>query len=436
MDVVIIGGGIGGLALAHGLRRRGVEVSVHERDPSPSSRWEGYRIHIDALGHRALRRCLPEAQWRAFLDTAGPEGGITMLSEQLEELFETGWAHGDSADDGGSAVEDHHAVDRRVLRRILLSGLGGAVHLGAEFVGYDHEPDGRVTAVFADGHRVTGDVLIGADGAGSRVRAQYLPDAGRHDSGAVGIGHKLHLDDDTRAWVPKAMTRGMTITTTPEGMLFTAVFEPRDGTEARLADLGVTDVPELGPYVLAALVIDPRVLPADPAELASNPDPEALPRAVERLVAGWHPTLRRLLADSDPAARGVQVFRASTPTPAWTPTRVTLLGDAIHQMPPVGGMGGNTALRDASLLTHLLPDSADPVAAIGDYEAEMRSYAYPVVASALARQDSNIHATRARLVAFRGLLRLCRQIPAIQQLILGRRRFGPEPRPWELEDAS
>jgi 2-polyprenyl-6-methoxyphenol hydroxylase-like FAD-dependent oxidoreductase len=434
MRVVIVGGGIGGLTLAHGLRRRGVEVSVHERDSTPSARWEGYRIHIDRLGHRALRACLPDPQWQAFLETAGRDGGMTLLTEQLEELMA---ARFEPVDAGGAADEDHHSVDRRVLRRILLSGLGDSVHLGAEFVGYETEPDGRVAAVFADGSRATGDVLVGADGAGSRVRRQYLPDTGRHETGAVGIGHQVYLDDDTRAWLPEAMTRGMTLTSAPGAMLFTAVFEPREGTAGRLTDLGVTDVPELAPYVLAALVVDPHALPADPVELENGPDPEALPRAVDRIVAGWHPTVRRLLTEADPASRGVQVFRASTPTPSWSPSRVTVLGDAIHQMPPVGGMGGNTALRDASLLSRLLAEAGpDPVPAIAAYEAEMREYAYPVVAESVARQEDNLHAGRGRRIGTRTALRVARRFPALGRLVGSRRPWGPPPRPWELDEGE
>lgn len=70
-----------------------------------------------------------------------------------------------------------------------------------------------------------------------------------------------------------------------------------------------------------------------------------------RRPSGWHPDLRRLLAESDPAARGAQRFVAS-PLPAPRPSsRVTLLGDAVHVMPPTGGLGGNSALRDAHRLT-------------------------------------------------------------------------------------
>jgi 2-polyprenyl-6-methoxyphenol hydroxylase-like FAD-dependent oxidoreductase len=101
------------------------------------------------------------------------------------------------------------------------------------------------------------------------------------------------------------------------------------------------------PYVLCALLARPEVLPDDLLEL----DSDALRHLVSGLVARWHPDLRRLLAASDPTSRTAFRFTASPPVPPWTPSAGTLLGDAIHTMPPIGGLGANTALRDASLLT-------------------------------------------------------------------------------------
>uniref|UniRef100_UPI000584DA1E NAD(P)-binding protein n=1 Tax=Actinoalloteichus spitiensis TaxID=252394 RepID=UPI000584DA1E len=85
--VLVIGGGIGGLCLAQGLRAAGVPVTVHERDTHPAGRWEGYRIHIDPAGARSLRACLPDRLWRAFLDLAAPGGEFGFLTERLTELL-------------------------------------------------------------------------------------------------------------------------------------------------------------------------------------------------------------------------------------------------------------------------------------------------------------------------------------------------------------
>ena len=76
-------------------------------------------------------------------------------------------------------------------------------------------------------------------------------------------------------------------------------------------------------------------------------------------------------------------FMRLDPTPAWTPSNVTLVGDAIHAMLPTMGMGGNTSLRDAAVLADKLAAAQrgdlDLTAAIGAYEADMRAFAYPIM---------------------------------------------------------
>ncbi|MGH3780310.1 MAG: FAD-dependent oxidoreductase [Pseudonocardiaceae bacterium] len=120
-----------------------------------------------------MRACLPDRLWEAFQATSGPGGAFGFLTEQLNELVvveESIMYPGGSAD----PAEDHYAVDRRTLRRLLLAGLDDEVHFDAEFVCYEYTDDGQVVAVFADGRHVVGDVLVGADGASSRVCGQYL----------------------------------------------------------------------------------------------------------------------------------------------------------------------------------------------------------------------------------------------------------------------
>jgi 2-polyprenyl-6-methoxyphenol hydroxylase-like FAD-dependent oxidoreductase len=99
--------------------------------------------------------------------------------------------------------------------------------------------------------------------------------------------------------------------------------------------------------------------------------------------------------------------------PAWPPSRVTVLGDAIHAMSPARGSGANTALQDAALLCRLLGtvavDGADIVAAIGDYERQMREYGYAAVAAS-RQAEAQTGARRSRLL-FWLYRRLARDAP-------------------------
>jgi len=82
--VAIIGGGLGGLCLANGLKKAGISVTVYERDQSPESRPQGYRIHIDPQGSTALHQCLPSHLWDLFASTGGDfSQGFSIVTEQL-----------------------------------------------------------------------------------------------------------------------------------------------------------------------------------------------------------------------------------------------------------------------------------------------------------------------------------------------------------------
>ena len=103
-------------------------------------------------------------------------------------------------------------------------------------------------------------------------------------------------------------------------------------------------------------------------------------------------------------------IRVSPPVPAWPPSRVTVLGDAIHAMSPARGSGANTALQDAALLCRTLtsatPDradgnradgnrAADLTAAVGAYERQMREYGYAAMtASSQAEAETGMRRNR------------------------------------------
>jgi 2-polyprenyl-6-methoxyphenol hydroxylase-like FAD-dependent oxidoreductase len=376
--VVIIGAGIGGLCLAQGLRKAGVPVQVYERDERPGSRWEGYRIAINADGAAALEACLPAALWQAFLATSGPGGP-----------FGFHYARAPLPADDARAEPDEvvYAVDRATLRRLLLAGLADVVHFGARFSRYRVE-DGRVVAEFADGRSVAGDVLVGADGTGSSVRRQYLPHAQVVDAGVGGVADKLFLTDAVRVWLPRPLQTGMNVIADGSGVaLFTSVYAPPTGARAALeAATGPQPDISFAPYLLCALNADAARLPDDLAQR----DGAALRPVVDELTAGWHPTLRRLLAETDPESRSGVGFGVSREPPPWSPSRVTVLGDAVHTMPATGGLGGNTALGDARALTAALvavANGAPLPAAIGAYEEGMRERGRAAIRETLSIRD-------------------------------------------------
>ncbi|MGH4019315.1 MAG: FAD-dependent oxidoreductase [Pseudonocardiaceae bacterium] len=390
--VIVAGGGIGGLCLAHGLRRAGVGVTVHEREPA-GSRPRGFRLHLNPAGSRALHACLPTAQWQTLLATADPPGGITFLTEQLAELVTVDESI--MYPDAIAPSEDHHAVDRAELRRVLLSGLDDVVTFGSEIVGYEHTADGRVAAEFADGRREVGDVLVGADGAGSRVRRQYLPGARLVDTGVVSIAQKLYLTDKSRARVPARLQTGMTSTLVDAPYaLFTSAFIPRD--------------PSGDPYVLAALIGYRTAFPPDVTEC----DHAGLRAAVDTLVAGWHPQLRQALAEA--TERHAHPFAASRAIPA---------------------------LRDAHLLTRRLAAVArgeqDLRPAIGGYETEMRDYGHDAVERAVAMKDQMTATGRMATGTARAWFRLCRAVPALRRRTFADTFAAPaHPRSWELAEQT
>src|SRR5262245_28365252 len=117
-EVMIIGGGIGGLALAQALRRGGVPVKVYERTHERTDWLQGYRIHINPAGAAALRACLDPEQWQRLLDTVSHDsGGFGFMTEKMRTLL----------DFPGDIFPDHYGVSRIALREVLLSSMEGTV---------------------------------------------------------------------------------------------------------------------------------------------------------------------------------------------------------------------------------------------------------------------------------------------------------------------
>lgn len=384
LHVAIAGGGLGGLCLAQGLKRAGIKVSVFERDAAPDARTQGYRIHINPEGSEALHACLPPKLWKLFDATGGMSvQGFTVMTEQMQELLSLG--HGGKPD----PVRRHRSISRVTLRRVLLSDLAENMHWGRRFAHYEMLEGDRVRLHFEAGEPVEADVLVGSDGVHSQVRKQLLPGADPVDAGVVGIGGTIPLTEQTLPMVPPALLDGpvMVLPSAPCS-LFLASWRRPEGVGEMLRQLGIEETLERD-YLLCALGGKPEYFGLDgKAEGISGKALKAVMRAAAR---SWHPALQALVELLDEEQIFLNRLRTSRPQPAWTPSRVTLLGDAIHSMTPYRGIGGNIALKDARVLCDALTRAArgeQPLLeAIGEYEAEMRRYGFAAVGDSLRAME-------------------------------------------------
>lgn len=379
MKVVVIGAGMGGLALAQALSRGGIEVVVHDRDRAVEATG-GYRLHLDHLACAALRRHLAPGHYQALLASSAGRRAFTRFAfadHRMRLLFA----------EAQDLAAETLMIGRVTLRRLLAHGLGDALRLGSEFTGHRTHPDGTVTAHFADGGTETGDLLVGADGVGSRV-AHAL--AGRPTSAPAGVGGiagRTPLTAGTRPLVPALLTPGPALAFGPGGVgLFLSVHDPASGPAVDPAACtevaAITEPPSLVWGVLAP----DRAYPDRPREL----DAAGLVVAAGALLGGWSPDVRALVRAADPASVAFFGFHAADPdadlTP-WPAGAVTALGDAVHAMPPTGGMAAATAIRDADVLAEELMlvrdgESTIPLA-VHRYQRRMATYAGEAVRTSI-----------------------------------------------------
>jgi 2-polyprenyl-6-methoxyphenol hydroxylase-like FAD-dependent oxidoreductase len=421
LHVLIIGGGIGGLALAQGLRREGVSAAVYERERSLASRLQGYRVHISPGGSRALHECLPPHLFDAFDRTCGEPGrAIHFMTERMKPLLSID--AGMVTDD--DAIARHRSVSRITLRQVLLAELAD-VHFGKTFVRYE-ERGGKIVARFEDGTSAEGDILVAADGSGSRVRRQLLPHAALIDTGVVAIGGKVFLDAARDRLAPP-LTDGMCLVAARDGA---SLFVAQQKVSPSLGALGGNDpdgeqtgavFENTRSYVMWGLGATRETLGLDGA---AEHDPAKLAAIAARAVAGWAPEFRALIALADPTTLSQFAIRTSTPVGAWPTGRVTLIGDAIHAMTPYRGIGANMALEDAVRLKRALVAGArgerDLVAAIAAYESEMRDYGFRAVRNSLKAMRQSVDAGLLRLTAQRLMFRAIDRLPPVKRWMASR----------------
>lgn len=335
LHVSIIGAGLGGLCLAQGLARAGIDFDVYERDARTDSRVQGYRLRIDATGQAALAHCLPPDLYALFQHSCSTHDHPgAMLDAQLRPLPQRASATW-RLDDADTPPD--RSAHRQTLREILLAGLVGRVHFGHGCAGMD-DSGPRLEGIRAR----PGTLVVAADGVHSALRRQHLPLAVPEDSGTVTIFGMAPAGSLASDGLPPALRDGA-------GVVFGAGYAlvldamklaALPALARRLAPAcTLTAVPG---YQYWAIIGERRaVLGADDAAIsASQRDDTATgarwQQAAQRLLAPVHPALAAMAAAGDPRGIALKTVYQAPPLPRWTQAGLTFLGDAVHAMSPAG----------------------------------------------------------------------------------------------------
>ncbi len=344
--VLVVGGGIGGLASALTLQRRGVECRVFEQSP---------QIRELGVGINTLPHAIGELAELGLLERLDAVGVRTYELVYVNRLGQEVWRELRGIDAGHPVPQFsiHRGALQAVLQDAVIERLGsGAISTGRRLVDFAQDENG-VTAHFVDAsgapvETVRGEVLVGADGIHSTVRSSLSPGEGppRWNGTMLWRG--------ATDWPVFLTGRSMIIAGGMEAKVVLYPIADSAGADRRLTNWAVmartgvegTPPPRREDWSRPGRLDE--VLPHLQRFAIGEVDVAAL---IQSTPVFWEYPV----CDRDPLAR-------------WSRGRVTLLGDAAHPMYPVGSNGASQAILDARALADALADAGDVSEALLRYE--------------------------------------------------------------------
>ena len=299
MKAIIIGAGIGGLCTAIALQKSGIETVVYERAPELKAVGAGLALWSNALH---VLEALGIGDSLRKMSSFNGDGVIRSYQGQI------------LVRNNSTSKDSPIAVHRADLMNILRQQAGDVIKLGYELVHYQQDSK-QVTAYFSNGDSDSADILIGADGIHSNVRAQMHPDSQPKYSGYTVWRSVVDFDH--------SLMRGKFGETWGHGQRF-----------------GIMPISDNRVYWFAT----------DNAPAGKRYSPEATKAHVQNLFAAWHEPIPALLEATQADELLHHDISDIDPLQSWSNGRVVLLGDAAHAMTPNMGQGACQAIEDAYAL--------------------------------------------------------------------------------------
>ena len=355
LKVIIIGAGLSGLTIAHGLKRNNIEFAIFEKEATPRDRQWGVTI---SWAIPFLEKCLPPELLRR-LQECQPDPGLDCKASGRESILVRDGATGETLVE--SPFPGIRRLQLKKTRKIWGEGID--VKFGKRITSIETPASGGVTAQFSDGTSESASVLIGTDGGSSWVRTYLLgKDAEAEEMGFNFLNFPVKYTAEQARWLDEMIHPVVDVGCHPKSM-YSGIF--------------VLDKPDLNDpstwvfYILTTWPKEDGVI--------YKKDDDLLAEYKQRME-GWGDPYKKAAewipegTKVSPVLGGLKVF---APKAKWDNKggRVTVGGDAAHSMTFHRGQGGNNALRDAERFVSAILEAKDGskilVEAVDSYDEDV-----------------------------------------------------------------